>query len=62
MKQAVAAAVNEDSSVVTIYQGEDVSREDAEALTREIEAICGEAEVELHYGGQPVYYFIVSVE
>ncbi|MBQ6550988.1 MAG: DAK2 domain-containing protein [Lachnospiraceae bacterium] len=62
VKQAVAAAVNEDSSVVTIYQGEDVSREDAEALTREIEAICGEAEVELHYGGQPVYYYIVSVE
>ncbi len=60
--EAVRKNTDEDSSVITIYYGEDVAPEDAEALAAMLEKECGDAEVELHYGGQPVYYYIISVE
>ncbi|MBQ3037035.1 MAG: hypothetical protein IJD31_08925, partial [Lachnospiraceae bacterium] len=42
--------------------GEDISEEDATALSEEIEAKYPDLDVELQYGGQPIYYYIVSVE
>ncbi len=56
------AMVDEDSELITVYRGEDVKEEDAEALCEDIRNAFPECEVELQYGGQPVYYYIVSVE
>ena len=53
---------DEDSELVTIYRGEDVKAEDAELLCEDIRKALPSVEVELQYGGQPVYYYIVSVE
>ena len=54
--------VDEDSELVTIYYGEDISKETAEALASDLESKYEDCEVEVHYGGQPLYYYIVSVE
>lgn len=60
--EMVEAMVTEDSAIVSIYYGEDVSEEDAEAMAGVIEEKFSDLEVELQMGGQPVYYYIVSVE
>jgi len=56
------AMVDEDSELVTIYYGCDVRQEDAEALLEKAEALCAGCEVELQQGGQPIYYYMISVE
>ncbi len=54
--------VDEDSEIIGIYYGEEVSEEDAQALGDKIAEKYPDAEVEVHYGGQPIYYYVVSVE
>ena len=54
--------IDEDSELVTIYYGEDISQETAQQLAEDIEDKYDDCEVEVHYGGQPLYYYIVSVE
>lgn len=54
--------VDDDSELVTIYYGEDITKETAESLASDLESKYDECEVEVHYGGQPLYYYIVSVE
>lgn len=51
-----------DSDIITIFYGEEVPRKEASALQNIIEGKFPELEVELHYGGQPIYYYIFSVE
>ena len=60
--EAVAKCVDEDSSVISIYYGKDMNDEDAEALADKLSDVLMDAEVEINYGGQPVYYYIISVE
>ncbi len=52
----------EDFEVVTIFYGEDIDRSEAEDLINKIQNLYEDWEVELHYGGQPLYYYIVSME
>ena len=54
--------IDEDSELISVYYGSDVSEEEAEELAGEVEEKYPELEVELQPGGQPVYYYIVSVE
>ena len=56
------ALVEVDSEIIGIYYGEEVAREDAEALRDQIQERYPDAEVELHSGGQPIYYYVISVE
>lgn len=57
------ALVNKETSMVTIYYGEDVSEEQAEAIREVIEGkLPNSIEVNTVYGGQPVYYYIISAE
>lgn len=58
----IAEMVDEDSAIISIYYGEDVSQEDAEQLVSLLEEQFSDLEVELQAGGQPVYYYIASVE
>ncbi len=53
---------DEDSEIVSIYFGEGITGEDAEALSEKITEALPDLEVEVYPGGQPVYYYIVSVE
>ena len=54
--------VDEDSSVISIYYGADLDEAAAQELTELISAEFPECEVEVYAGGQPLYYYIVSVE
>ncbi len=55
--------VNKDTSMVTVYYGEDISAEQAEEIRKVIESkLPSSIEVAAVYGGQPVYYFIISAE
>ena len=58
----VDALVNEDSELICLYYGDDVKEEDANALLDVIEKKYKNCDVELHYGGQPIYYYVISVE
>ena len=54
--------VTQDSELISIYYGADISEEDANALKAGIEKKYDGCDIELQYGGQPIYYYIVSVE
>ena len=58
----VEKLVDEDSAIITLFYGEDTSKEDAEALRDALEEKFEDIDVELHYGGQPLYYYLISVE
>lgn len=61
-KAAVAEMVKEDSELISIYYGSDVTQEEAEAFRALVEEANNSCDVELQYGGQPIYYYIMSVE
>ncbi len=48
--------------LINLYYGADVSEQDAEMLKEQIQDIYPDCEVEIYYGGQPIYYYIVSLE
>lgn len=54
--------VDEDSELISIYYGNEVSEENANELTEELMEQYPDLDIELHYGGQPIYYYILSVE
>lgn len=53
---------DDSSSIIAIYYGEDVKKEDTENLIAELEEKYGDLDISLYYGGQPVYHYIISVE
>lgn len=55
-------AENSDAELISIYYGENVSEEEAEALADKVSEIFDDIDVEVNYGGQPVYYYVFSVE
>ncbi len=61
-KEMVAAMVDEDSEVISIYYGAETSEEAANKLAEELEETYPDCEVEVNMGGQPIYYYIISVE
>ena len=61
-KAALEAMLNEDSELVTIYYGSDVTEADAEAFRKQAEEEFLDKEIELQYGGQPIYYYMISAE
>lgn len=54
--------VTEDDELITVYYGKEVSEEDAQTLTDEIAEQFDDCDVEIHRGGQPLYYYLISVE
>lgn len=61
-RELVEKLVDEDTAIVTLFYGEDVSEEDANQLRDLLEEKFEDIDVELYYGGQPLYYYLVSVE
>jgi hypothetical protein len=62
VRASVARMLSEDSGLITLYYGEDVTREEAQALAADLTKEHPSLEVELVSGGQPHYPYIVSVE
>lgn len=60
--QLIEKLVDEDSAIITLFYGEDVSEEEANNLRDELEEKFEDIDVELYYGGQPLYYYLISVE
>ncbi len=52
----------DDQEIITLYYGEDVSQEEANHLANILEETHKEAEIEIYYGGQPLYYYLISIE
>ena len=61
-EEMVAELVDDESELISIYYGCDVEEADAEALCEDIEKAYPSCDVELQYGGQPIYYYVISVE
>ena len=59
---ALKAMLDEDSERVTIYYGSDFTEEEAQALADKAAELFPDREIELQYGGQPVYYYMISAE
>ena len=60
--KALANMIDDSSELVCLYYGEEVSEEDANKLCDELVGKYENVEFELHFGGQPVYYYFISVE
>ena len=61
-KEMLAELVDEDSELISVYYGEDVSEEEAMQLTEELEELYPSIDIDTHLGGQPIYYYVISVE
>ena len=57
-----AEMVHEDASLITVYYGSDVSEDDAQQLCDALAENYPDCDVELQYGGQPLYYYLIAVE
>ena len=61
-KETIDLMTDEESELISVYYGEDISEEDANALGEELQEKYPDCEVEVYAGGQPIYYYVVSVE
>ena len=61
-KETVAEMVDDESEVISIYYGADIEEAEAEELAAAIEEEYPDCDVELNAGGQPIYYYVISVE
>ena len=58
----ISNLVDDDSEIISIYYGQDVTEEDAQSVADKIEQLYPDVEVDVNYGGQPIYYYVLSVE
>lgn len=61
-KDMLAAMADDDSELISIYYGADIDEETANALGNEIMELYSGCDVEIYSGGQPIYYYVISVE
>ena len=60
--EMIAAMMEEDAELISIYYGADIAQDVAEKLAAKVEKAHSGCDVELQAGGQPIYYYIISVE
>ena len=58
----ISQLIDEDSAILSIYYGEDMSEDSANEIAEKVEEKYPDVEVEVHFGGQPIYYYVISVE
>ncbi len=61
-EEMISRMVDDESELISIYYGSDVTEEDAEKLRSDVAGAYPSCDVELQYGGQPIYYYVISVE
>lgn len=60
--ELMKAIVTDEDELITVYYGKDTQEADAQALTDAIARAYPNCDVEVHQGGQPLYYYLISVE
>ena len=60
--ETIKTMLDDESELVTVYYGADVTEKQAEGFLEKVQEICGDCDVELQFGGQPIYYYLISVE
>ena len=60
--EVLAGMVTDDTELITVYFGHEVDAQSAQALKDAVEARFPHCDVELHDGGQPLYYYLIAVE
>ena len=60
--QMIDEMMSDERELISIYYGSEIREEDAESLRAQVENKYAACDVELQYGGQPIYYYIVSAE
>ncbi len=58
----ISNLIDEDTEIISIYYGQEVTESDAAAIADKIEELYPDVDVEVNMGGQPIYYYIISVE
>lgn len=58
----ISNLIDEDTEIISIYYGQDVTEGDASAIADKVEELYPDVDVEVNMGGQPIYYYIISVE
>ncbi len=58
----IKSIVDDDKEIVSIYYGAEISEDEAKELSSKVQELFPDIDVDLQYGGQPIYYFIVSAE
>ena len=61
-QEMVAQMVDEESCIICIYYGADTDEEAENKLAEDIQEDNPDEEIEVHFGGQPIYYYVISVE
>lgn len=61
-KDMLAQLVDDDSELISLYYGEDITEEAAEEFTIELAELYPDLDVDTHFGGQPIYYYVLAVE
>lgn len=61
-KEMLAAMVDDDSELISLYYGEEISAEDAESFAAEIAELYPDMDIDAQFGGQPIYYYVMAVE
>ncbi len=61
-KELIEELIDEDSELISLYYGSDVTQEQVDALSESLEELYPDVDVEVNCGGQPIYYYILSVE
>ena len=61
-RDMLAQLVDDDSELISLYYGQDIKEEDAAAFARTVEELYPDIDIDVHMGGQPIYYYILSVE
>ncbi len=61
-KDMLSQLVTEDSELISLYYGQDISEEDATRFAEELEELYPDIDIDAHLGGQPIYYYVLSVE
>ena len=61
-KEMLAAMVDEDSELISLYYGEEISAEDAESFAAEVAELYPDMDIDAQFGGQPIYYYVMAVE
>lgn len=61
-KEMLSLLTDDDTELISLYYGQDVLEEDAMRFAQEIEELYPDADIDTHFGGQPIYYYVLSVE